>query len=55
MPQLLVTDSSELISSEVVSIFTTSGWQVQWIDNSQRANFIDPAGDTRWNGTDAHG
>jgi CDP-paratose 2-epimerase len=49
MKRLLVTGSSGLIGSEVVSWFSTRGWEVHGIDNNMRADFFGPAGDTRWN------
>ncbi len=47
--KLLVTGSSGLIGSEVVSYFSTLGWQVHGVDNNMRADFFGPQGDTRWN------
>jgi CDP-paratose 2-epimerase len=49
MPKLLVTGSSGLIGSEVVTYFSSLGWDVHGIDNNMRADFFGPAGDTRWN------
>jgi CDP-paratose 2-epimerase len=49
MKQLLVTGSSGLIGSEVCVHFAQRGWQVQGLDNNQRAVFFGPQGDTRWN------
>lgn len=49
MNKLLVTGSSGLIGSEVVDYFCKEGWQVYGIDNNQRADFLGPSGDTRWN------
>ena len=49
MRTLLVTGSSGLIGSEVVDCFCKEGWKVYGIDNNQRADFLGPAGDTRWN------
>jgi len=48
MSKLLVTGSSGLIGSEVVSHFCSQGWIVHGIDNNMRADFVGPAGDTRW-------
>jgi len=45
---LLVTGSSGLIGSEVVSAFSSDGWQVHGVDNNLRADFFGPQGDTRW-------
>jgi CDP-paratose 2-epimerase len=47
--KLLVTGSSGLIGSEVVTYFSTLGWQVHGMDNNMRADFFGPQGDTRWN------
>lgn len=49
MKTLLVTGSSSLIGSQVVESFSHDGWQVHGVDNSLRANFFGPGGDTRWN------
>lgn len=47
--KLIVTGSSGLIGSEVVEYFAQHGWEVNGIDNNQRAAFFGAAGDTRWN------
>jgi CDP-paratose 2-epimerase len=49
MKRILITGSSGLIGSEVCSYFASKGWQVNGIDNNQRAVFFGPQGDTRWN------
>ena len=49
MKRILITGSSGLIGSEVCSYFAKKGWQVNGIDNNQRAVFFGPQGDTRWN------
>jgi CDP-paratose 2-epimerase len=50
MKTLLVTGSSGLIGSEVCGYFARElGFQVHGIDNNQRAVFLGPQGDTRWN------
>jgi CDP-paratose 2-epimerase len=49
MAKLLVTGSSGLIGSEVCLYFAQLGWEIQGIDNNQRAVFFGPHGDTRWN------
>jgi CDP-paratose 2-epimerase len=49
MAKLLVTGSSGLIGSEVCLYFAKLGWDIQGIDNNQRAVFFGPHGDTRWN------
>lgn len=49
MKKLLVTGSSGLIGSEVCLYFASQGWQIHGIDNNQRAVFLGPQGDTRWN------
>jgi CDP-paratose 2-epimerase len=47
---ILVTGSSGLIGSEVCVYFARElGYQVQGLDNNQRAVFFGPQGDTRWN------
>jgi len=46
---ILVTGSSGLIGSEVVAYFAEIGWRAHGIDNNMRADFLGPAGDTRWN------
>ena len=47
--KILVTGSSGLIGSEVSVHFAGLGWQVNGLDNNQRAVFFGPQGDTRWN------
>jgi CDP-paratose 2-epimerase len=47
--KLLVTGSSGLIGSEVCCYFHDLGWEVHGVDNNQRAVFLGPQGDTRWN------
>jgi nucleoside-diphosphate-sugar epimerase len=42
MKTLLVTGSSGLIGSEVCVHFAERGWQVQGVDNNQRAVFFGP-------------
>ena len=49
MNKLLVTGSSGLIGSEVCVHFAQRGWRVHGLDNTQRAVFFGPQGDTRWN------
>jgi CDP-paratose 2-epimerase len=49
MKKILVTGSSGLIGSEVSTYFASKGWQVNGVDNNQRAIFFGPQGDTRWN------
>ena len=49
MKTVLVTGSSGLIGSEVCFYFASEGWQIHGIDNNQRAIFLGPKGDTRWN------
>ena len=49
MKKILITGSSGLIGSEVCHYFSQRGWQVNGIDNNQRAVFFGPQGDTRWN------
>lgn len=49
MKTILVTGSSGLIGSEVCFFFHEQGWTVHGIDNNQRAFFLGPLGDTRWN------
>ena len=46
---ILVTGSSGLIGSEVCTYFATQGYDVDGVDNNQRAVFFGPQGDTRWN------
>jgi CDP-paratose 2-epimerase len=47
--RLLVTGSSGLIGSEVCLFFSAQGFSIHGIDNNQRAVFLGPPGDTRWN------
>jgi len=47
--KLLVTGSSGLIGSEVCIHFASLGWQINGVDNNQRAVFFGEQGDTRWN------
>jgi CDP-paratose 2-epimerase len=49
MKKLLVTGSSGLIGSEVCLHFAKIGWEINGIDNNQRAIFFGQNGDTRWN------
>ncbi len=49
MKSLLVTGSSGLIGSEVSLHFASRGWKIHGLDNNQRAVFLGPLGDTRWN------
>lgn len=49
MKKLLVTGSSGLIGSEVCIHFASLGWQINGVDNNQRAVFFGEQGDTRWN------
>lgn len=49
MPKLLITGSSGLIGSEVCLHFASLGWQINGVDNNQRAVFFGAQGDTRWN------
>jgi CDP-paratose 2-epimerase len=49
MKKILVTGSSGLIGSEVCLYFAAEGWEINGIDNNQRAVFFGPKGDTRWN------
>ncbi len=49
MKKIIVTGSSGLIGSEVCEYFSNRGWQIDGIDNNQRAVFFGPQGDTRWN------
>lgn len=46
---ILVTGASGLIGSEVCGHFHELGYNVQGVDNNQRAVFFGPQGDTRWN------
>ncbi|TAG45660.1 MAG: NAD-dependent epimerase/dehydratase family protein [Cytophagia bacterium] len=47
--KLLVTGASGLIGSEVCRHFANLNWQINGIDNNQRAVFFGAQGDTRWN------
>jgi CDP-paratose 2-epimerase len=47
--KILVTGSNGLIGSEVCLYFGGGDWEVDGIDNNQRAVFFGPQGDTRWN------
>jgi CDP-paratose 2-epimerase len=47
--RILITGSSGLIGSEVCTYFDGLGWTVHGLDNNQRAVFLGPEGDTRWN------
>ena len=49
MNRLLVTGSSGLIGSEMCRYFNRQGWEINGVDNNQRAVFFGPQGDTRWN------
>jgi len=49
MKKLLVTGSSGLVGSEVCVYFAEQGYQINGVDNNQRAVFFGPQGDTRWN------
>ena len=49
MKTILITGSSGLIGSAVSEFFHESGFQVEGVDNNQRAVFFGPQGDTRWN------
>ena len=49
MKKLLITGSSGLIGSEVAIFFADLGWEINGLDNNQRAVFFGPQGDTRWN------
>jgi CDP-paratose 2-epimerase len=49
MKKLLITGSSGLIGSEVAVFFAGLGWEINGLDNNQRAVFFGPQGDTRWN------
>jgi CDP-paratose 2-epimerase len=50
MKRVLVSGSSGLIGSEVSRYFASEhGFEVHGIDNNQRAVFLGPQGDTRWN------
>src|SRR4051812_37607545 len=46
---ILVTGSSGLIGSEGCAYFARAGFAIHGIDNNQRAAFLGPDGDTRWN------
>jgi CDP-paratose 2-epimerase len=47
--KILVTGSNGLIGSEVCVFFEARGFQVHGLDNNQRAVFLGPQADTRWN------
>jgi CDP-paratose 2-epimerase len=47
--KLLVTGSSGLIGSEVVTFFSSEGWEVNGVDNNMRKDFFGAQGDTSWN------
>ena len=47
--KILVTGSNGLIGSEVCVFFAGQGFQVHGLDNNQRAVFLGPQADTRWN------
>ena len=47
--KILVTGSSGLIGSEVCRHFAKLNWQINGLDNNQRAFFFGQQGDTRWN------
>jgi CDP-paratose 2-epimerase len=47
--KILVTGSSGLIGSEVCTFFADQNFRVHGLDNNQRAVFLGPEGDTRWN------
>lgn len=48
--KLLITGSSGLIGSEVCHYFSRElGYEINGVDNNQRAVFFGPQGDTRWN------
>jgi CDP-paratose 2-epimerase len=47
--KLLVTGSSGLIGSEVVTFFSSDGWEVNGVDNNMRKDFFGAQGDTSWN------
>lgn len=49
MKKLLITGSSGLIGSEVAVFFAGLGWEINGLDNNQRAVFFGQQGDTRWN------
>jgi CDP-paratose 2-epimerase len=49
MKRILITGSSGLIGSAVSEFFHERGFQVEGVDNNQRAVFFGPQGDTRWN------
>jgi CDP-paratose 2-epimerase len=42
MKKILVTGSSGLIGSELCVHFSALGWEVNGVDNNQRAAFFDP-------------
>src|SRR6266446_491699 len=47
--KILVTGSNGLIGSEVCVFFAGQGFRVHGLDNNQRAVFLGPQADTRWN------
>jgi CDP-paratose 2-epimerase len=47
--KILVTGSNGLIGSEVCVFFGARGFRVHGLDNNQRAAFLGPQADTRWN------
>lgn len=47
--KILVTGSNGLIGSEVVSFFSSKGYEAHGVDNNMRSRFFGPQGDTRWN------
>src|SRR5436190_14921337 len=49
MPTALVTGSSGLVGSTLCEYLAARGVAVHGIDNNQRAVFLGPAADTRWN------
>ena len=49
MKKLLVTGSSGLVGSEVCIYFSQKGYEINGLDNNQRAVFFGSQGDTRWN------
>ncbi len=49
MKRMIVTGSSGLVGSEVCTHFDALGWSIHGLDSSQRAVFLGPEGDTRWN------
>jgi CDP-paratose 2-epimerase len=48
-PSLVVTGYCGLIGSEVSTFFHNQGFMVHGVDNNQRAVFLGPQGDVRWN------